>query len=136
MKRYLITCFVCILCAMPVHARKRLERQYQYQWCVKECQSDFCLPGFAEVRLADNTRCDCIKTINGISYAIEFDFAAKWTEAVSQALHYSIQTGSKPGIVLIIEQPKDYVYLERLRAVLSTFNLIINVWVIENIEGL
>ena len=69
------------------------EAFYQNLWCEE-------FGGETEVRLPDKTRCDCLTE----EYAIEFDFAKKWCEAVGQSLHYARLTEKKAGIVLIIGQ--------------------------------
>jgi hypothetical protein len=56
--------------------------------------------GKIEVRLSDRTRVDCLTE----RYAIEYDFTHKWAEAIGQALHYSLMTGKRAGIVLIGSQ--------------------------------
>lgn len=80
-----------------------------------------------EVVLSDRTRCDCLTE----SHAIEFDFGNKWAEAIGQSLHYSLQTGKRAGIVLILERKKDYKYWIRLVLVIEHFNLPIDIWVIK-----
>jgi len=88
-------------------ARLYPEKQYQTVWCAQN-------GGKAEVILYDKTRVDCILP----EYAIEFDFANKWSEAVGQSLYYSCITGKKAGIVLIIEDMvKDRKYLSRLNKI-------------------
>lgn len=52
----------------------------------------------SEVRLFDGTRVDMLS----FDYAYEVDFAAKWAEAVGQALWYAIVTGRRPAIVLLV----------------------------------
>ena len=47
-------------------------------------------------------------------YAIEFDFAKKWAEAIGQSLYYSKLTGKSPAIVLILTSPTDYRYVKRI----------------------
>lgn len=74
--------------------------------------------------LPDKTRVDCLTD----EYAIEFDFAVKWAESLGQALYYSIMTKKKPGIVLIMEDPKDERYLKRLKVVADKLN--IKVWAV------
>src|SRR5512135_3315001 len=69
-----------------------LEKWYQNRWCSEH-------GGQAEVALPDGTRADCITEKN----AVEFDFGKKWAEAIGQALYYSVQTGKRPGVVLILE---------------------------------
>jgi len=91
------------------------EKYYQQQFC-KEMR------GIQEYRLKDNSRVDCLTS----EYAIEVDFAKKWTEAIGQSLYYSLMTGKKAGIYLIIESPKEYIYLNRLKKVAKKFN--IEVW--------
>ena len=54
------------------------EAYYVNQWCT----SDF---GRKEVVLWDMTRVDCLAK----DFAIEFDFAKKWAEAIGQSLYYS-----------------------------------------------
>ena len=69
------------------------ERYYQERYC----------SGRLEVVLEDRTRIDC----ETAQYAIEYDFARNWAEAIGQSLHYARLTGKKAGIVLIIENLKD-----------------------------
>ena len=69
--------------------------------------------------LPDRTRCDCLTDEN----AVEFDFGTKWAEAIGQALYYSIQTGKRAGVVLILEKPTDRKYWIRLNSVIQHFGL-------------
>ena len=79
--------------------------------------------------LPDGTRCDCLTD----THAIEFDFGDNWSEAIGQSAYYSIQTGKKAGIVLILETIKDRKYWIRLNTTIEHFNLPIDTWSIENI---
>ncbi len=81
------------------------ERSYQDHWCGRN-------GGQAEFTLADRTRVDCLTD----THAVEVDFARKWAEAVGQSLFYAVSTGRAPGIVLIMEDPGDIRFLERLKA--------------------
>ena len=63
-----------------------------------------------EAVLWDMTRVDCLAK----DYAVEFDFAKKWAEAIGQSLYYSKMTGKKPAIALIITSIGDYKYLKRI----------------------
>ncbi|WP_422079248.1 hypothetical protein [Sulfurimonas sp.] len=92
------------------------EKYYQQIFC-KEMR------GIQEYRLKDKSRVDCLTA----EYAIEVDFANKWAEAVGQSLFYSIMTGKKAGIYLIIEQKKEEKYFHRLNKVAKKFN--IKVWI-------
>ena len=104
----------------PVHAGPHSERWYQTKWCLEQ-------DGEMEVTLPDRTRCDCITK----THAVEIEFADnKWYQAIGQSLHYALQTNKRPGILLIIESPKNRKYWERLNRVIKTYNLPIDVWTI------
>jgi len=77
-----------------VYAKRRTHKEvwYQQQWCKSR-------DGTLEYQLRDGTRVDCIVG----DYAIEFDFADKWAEAIGQASYYAVQLRMTPGIVLIFE---------------------------------
>jgi hypothetical protein len=102
---------------MALAKREHLERWYQEQWCKAH-------EGQVEVVLPDGTRCDCLTN----SHAIEFDFGSNWAEAVGQSSYYALQAGKKPGIVLILESPKDRKFWIRLNATIKHFNLPIDTW--------
>ncbi len=93
------------------------ESWYQEKWCRER-------RGTVEARLPDKTRCDCLTE----THAVEFDFAPKWAEAIGQALYYSLQTGKRSGIVLILEKEKDYKYWLRLNSTIQHFQLPIDTW--------
>jgi len=110
--------FVFMSCAFLAHAaRQHPESWYQQRWC--DAQG-----GETEVILADRTRCDCLTA----SHAIEFDFGNKWAESIGQALYYSIQTGRRAGVVLILEKDSDRKYWIRLNTVIQQHNLPIDTW--------
>ncbi len=93
------------------------EKLYQRAWCADA-------GGVTEYALEDRTRVDCLTD----EYAVEVDFAAKWAEAVGQALYYGLATGRKPAVLLIIERPADKKHLERIRALTEKTGL--TVWTI------
>jgi hypothetical protein len=101
--------------------REHPEKWYQLKWCEAN-------EGQVEVVLPDGTRCDCVTD----THAIEFDFGDHWSEAVGQSAYYAIQTGKKPGIVLILETMKDRKYWIRLNTTIEHFNLPIDTWSIGN----
>lgn len=116
----LFVVMVMVLLILPIPAqakRDHPEKFYQNIWCQEQ-------NGQAEVILPDRTRVDCLTQ----TQAIEFDFGNKWAEAIGQALHYSIQTGKQPGIVLILEQKSDYRFWNRLNTVIDHFGLPIETW--------
>jgi hypothetical protein len=120
--RILAIIIVLILIQLPLIAGgKRLHKEKEYQecWCVEA-------GGVTEYVLADKTRVDCLTD----EYAIEFDFADKWAEAIGQSLHYAQLTGRKPGIALIIEHPEDRKHLKKLEPIAIEHS--IKIWIIEN----
>ena len=118
-KKPLILFSICliILIGYIANARSRLpESYYQKIWCDER-------NGITEFVLPDKARCDCLTD----EYAVEFDFAKKWAEAIGQSLYYASQTGKKPGIVLIMDGEKDEKYLKRIMAVVEFYDLPIKV---------
>ncbi len=102
------------------HAKHRHhEAWYRDNWCIGK--------GKAEVLLPDRTRCDCLTQ----THAVEVDFAPKFYEAIGQALYYSLQTGKKGGIVLIVENKSDYKYWLRLNSTIEHFHLPIDTWKVQ-----
>ncbi len=122
---FCIALFLVLSCATPnietgqAAQKKHPERWYQEKWCAAN-------NGRVEVVLPDRTRVDCLTD----EYAIEFDFARKFFEGISQALYYGMMTGKRPGLVLIVG-PRGQKYLDRLNAVINYYKLPIRVWVME-----
>ena len=83
--------------------------------------------GTPEYNLKDGTRVDCLTD----QYAVEFDFSNKWAEAVGQALYYSMKTGKKAGIVLIMNGGSSQAHLERLKEVIGHYRLDIKIWTLK-----
>lgn len=94
------------------------EKYYEMSWCMPE--------GGKSTRMPDRTVCDCLLT----NYAVEVDFGKKWYEAIGQSLHYSLQTGKMPAILLIIETEGDRRYGHRVESVIEHFKLPIDVFYI------
>jgi len=101
----------------PIVLSEQPERFYQNKWCIEQ-------KGKTEVVLPDKTRCDCLTK----THAIEFDFGKKWAEAIGQALFYSLQTGKRAGIVLILESDEDRKYWIRLNSTIQHFKLPVDTW--------
>jgi hypothetical protein len=117
---YLIVFCILILQCSPAGAKHiHKEKYYQEKWCAERL-------GEVEVVLPDRTRCDCLTSSN----AVEFDYGNKWAEAIDQSLYYSIQTGKRAGIALILEKPSDYKYWIRMNTVIEHNNLQIDTWII------
>lgn len=119
MKSFIVTTLLLFL-TVSAQAASNLESFYQDQWCKEH-------NGQAEAVLPDKTRCDCLTA----TYAIEFDFGKKWAEAIGQSLYYSLQTGKKAGIVLILEDESDYKFWIRLNTTIEHFKLPIDTWMIK-----
>lgn len=81
--------------------------------------------GETEIVLEDYTRVDILTD----TFAIEVDFAKKWSESIGQSLYYSEMTNKKAGILLIINGEKEKRYLDRLMRVAIKHD--ITVWVID-----
>lgn len=88
------------------------EKFYQKNWCKEN-------HGIMEYKLIDDTRVDCLTK----DYAVEFDFATKWAEAIGQSLHYSRMTGKKAGINLIIEDKNDFKYYHRIEPLCKQYDI-------------
>tara|TARA_B100000212_G_scaffold339883_2_gene319197 strand:- start:4116 stop:4586 length:471 start_codon:yes stop_codon:yes gene_type:complete len=82
------------------------------------------LGGRSEVTLPDGTRCDILTD----THAIEVDFADKWAEAIGQCLNYAMQTGKKPGIVLVLKDMDDERHLERLMEMARYYSMDIDIF--------
>lgn len=114
----LFSILLSLTCNKCFGLRAYQEKIYQKAWCLAQ-------GGLTEVLLPDKTRVDCVLP----DYAIEFDFADKWAEAIGQSLYYAHMTNKIPGIVLIMEnEAKDCKYLNRLQKVASKYG--IRLWVI------
>ena len=69
--------------------------------------------GEIEHVLPDKTRIDCLTD----EYAIEYDYAKKWAESIGQSLYYAKKTGKKPAVAIIISNPSDRKYIQRIEAI-------------------
>ncbi len=92
---------------------KKNERFYQTKMCNR-------LKGKIEFVLPDKTRIDCLTD----KYAIEVDWARKWTEAVGQSIYYAEIAKKKPAIALIMAKNNtDERHLKRLRVVADKLDI-------------
>lgn len=118
-KRIVYTIFIFFILTYPAFSKHQYsEKTYQNYWCSAN-------NGKQEYILPDQTRIDCLTE----NYAIEFDFAKKWAESIGQSLHYANETGKQAGIVLIMENDWDNVYLKRVLNLGNKFN--IKIWTIK-----
>ncbi len=120
-----ISTMACIILAAESFAMAthfKLEKEYQQAWCDDA-------GGQSEYVLDNKIRVDCITN----EYAIEFDFAPKWAEAVGQSLYYAIIANKKPGIVLILERESDERHFQKLETVAAKHG--VTVWTIRYQKG-
>jgi len=88
------------------------ESSYQHAWCSAH-------QGIEEYENEDKTRVDCLTK----NYAVEFDFANKWAEAVGQAEHYAQMTGKRGLVVLILEKPdEEKIYFNRVKKLSEVYD--------------
>lgn len=97
----------------PILAWAAPEKYYQKGAC----------NGDMEYRLDDGSRVDCLTD----EYAIEYDFANKWAEAVGQALYYAEKTGKKPAIVLILKNEKQKKHLPKAAVLCKKYGITMGV---------
>lgn len=112
MKRFILFLSIFFITMPAYSARLYKEAYYQELWAHK-------WGGQLEYKLKDGTRVDVVTK----HYAVEFDFAKKWAEAIGQALHYGRMTHKKPAIVLIIEQPSDFKYYKRIEPLCKKYHI-------------
>lgn len=110
-----VLAFVLLCPNLAFSKRINPESYYQDIWCAK-------LQGVKEVKIGA-VRCDCVTK----EYAIEFDFANKYHEAIGQALEYGFLLNKKPAIILIIEYKKDRKYYDRLKKLVKALDLDIKI---------
>ena len=65
--------------------------------------------GLVEYRNTDGTYTDCITD----TLAIEYDFAYKWYECITQAGHYGLLNNLQPVCILILKKEDDLRYVSR-----------------------
>lgn len=108
--RWGLVLFVVVFVIGVAHAKHKIpERGYVAQYCA----------GDIEYALPDRTRVDCLTD----KYAIEFDFAPKWAEAVGQSLHYARLTRRDPAIYLILESKKDIRFVNILTPLCDVYGI-------------
>jgi hypothetical protein len=83
--------------------------------------------GTSQYALDDGTRVDCLTD----KYAVEFAFSYRWAEAVGQTLHYSMKTGKKAGIVLIMNENNSQASLEKMKDLIGHYRLDIKIWILK-----
>lgn len=97
--------FILIMAILP-KCTQAAEVDYQRVWCnVNNGKMEVSVPG---------GRIDCLTE----RYAVEFGFASKWKEDLTQARWYSLKTGKIPAYAIIVG-PGDQKYLEYIEDYLN-----------------
>lgn len=114
--------FICLtLCIIPENsiAVSRLHPEYWYirNWCEAH-------GGELRKALNDGTQCDCMTD----DYVVEVEYANKWKNAIGKVLHYSLQSGKRSTIVLVLEHEREEVYFRQLQMLIRYFSLPIDIW--------
>ena len=82
-----------------------------------------------EVRMRDGTRADLANAVQ----VWEIDYAAKWAEAIGQALHYRDQSHKRGGIIILLRDPaKDWRGLVRAAYAAGRYGLDFDVEEVED----
>lgn len=113
-----IVMFASFISYISVNA-KHPERYYQNRHCKQ-------LNGITEYRI-HNVRVDCLTN----EYAIEYDFANKFYEGISQALYYSQLTERIGKLVLIEENKEEKHFVDRAKEIIEYWNLPLELEVID-----
>jgi len=131
-KHILIILIVGLLIGLFHNRAYAAEKDYQIPWC-KSQNGKWESPA---VTIRDQFTgkvegfVDCITA----THAIEVDFDYKWKEAFTQALWYSINTGKKAGILLIITRNSKGVQHtgeKKLIDLINSLDAPIYVWTVE-----
>lgn len=119
---FLIVLMIPFLFPQTVLAKKNShEKWLKDKWCRKH-------GGKTNAKLNDFSRCDCLTWKNGIK--IQFK-PERWMDAIGTAMNYSMRTGLRGGIVLVIKTRKEKGYWIRLKTTIKYFQLPIDVWLWE-----
>ena len=120
--KFILTILLLATVSASSEEIKKNEAFYRDQWAKAN-------NGKTEVTMGDGTRCDIVTK----THAIEVDWAYKWAESIGQSLWYSFQLADenkKAGVVLILKEEKDKMYLMKLRSIIAYRKLDIEVWAI------
>jgi hypothetical protein len=104
----------------PVPAQDDRSKWDEVTWTESLC-SDRMADGWeSNYRTPDGSYVDILTP----TLAVEVDWAPKWKEAIGQSLFYSISTGKKPAVLLLVRDwDKERVYYLRCLAVCSRYDI-------------
>ena len=114
----LIACLLAVASFGAV-AEPKSEADYVAMVCAE-------LGGVQEYRTSVGVRVDCLTE----TQAIEFDWANKWYEGVTQALYYAMLTDRQAVVALILRGKNPQRYVERARALIDFYGLPVEVVVV------
>jgi hypothetical protein len=119
MKKFLII-IALLLASLTSYSQftKQLESYYQANFADT-------INGIREYRLSDGTRVDIVTD----TFAIEVDFANKWSQSIGQVLYYSKMLDKKPAILLIVNGKLEERFVMRLLTVAADTG--ITVWLLD-----
>jgi hypothetical protein len=121
MKKILIV--IALLLASLTSYSQQLERYYRNGFAI-------IMNGQQEVRLPNRRVVDIVTD----TFAIEVEFANKWTQSIGQSLDYAKSLNKKAGILLVIEGVKTDRYVTELMDFIVFYRLPIKVWVMDSID--
>jgi hypothetical protein len=107
----------------PEHNKPKDDNRSEMDFVAKFCHAR---GGQIEKSLRDRRRADCITE----TYAIEGDFASKWNEAYYQSQHYAIDADKRAGVLLILENENDKVYIKKLCDLIAEKQVLMDVFAI------
>lgn len=111
----IISFALIFLLTAPVFAEGRDSREEG--WCIQHF-------GIFDYLFDDGSKIECYLE----NHAVEIDYLYKWEKTVEQALVYSVKTGQKPGVVLILKDQKERQKLEKIKE--ATDSLGVTLWTI------
>ena len=89
------------------------------------------LGGVTEYRTAVSARVDCLTE----TQAIEFDWANKWYEGITQALYYAMLTERQAVLALIEKGPNSQRYVARARSLIDFYALSVELVIVPSGDG-
>lgn len=122
MKRILIL-FLLLLVSALSYSQTQLEKYYRNGFAT-------IMKGQQEVRLPNRRSVDIVTD----TFAIEVEFANKWTQSIGQSLDYAKSLNKKAGILLIIEGIKTDRYVKELMDFIVFYHLPIKVWIMNSVD--
>ena len=119
-KLIMVTACLVVLAGTSFAEETKDRRWYRDTWCTEH-------QGTIEYEISDRMIADCVTE----THAVRVDFGNNWTQALGFALHYGMKTGKRGGVVLILDQSKDYMHWIRLNSVIEHYKLPLDAWYVD-----